>query len=1093
MSLLFNHPAFLKILRIVLRIIAWISSLSLIVVLLAALLVTNLNVLTPPLVKYASARLGGQIDYGYVGVGWVDRFVVFRLGDLQVQQKTQQEQLDFSVDQIEVRIAQPSTEQAAWEVAAIDIHKPKTVYRRVIQAKKDESKASTEPITTSAIPASVRLLSYVQQINVVDGEYEIQIQDGERLLDFAGAFRVEGRSEDKLNNLSIKLSAAEDIYSKLELNAASSRQPNGTNLTVVELLADSVDVAHLVSIVSDHPRVASMNLANLEALTDVRAYANWTDESLESIRFNVVTSDPNLDGQIPESKFATLKAQGQLDLGTRANNSIEVEFELNSLDLAAAMTQVPGAFPPKFYEHASQRLRSLWLTGLKGNFSGDPNTLFRPQGDWNLTAEGNFSNYTYLFGDKWPPLENASGTYQFNGKSLTITSNGGSVYGQPIAYAVAQIDDVSIADPIMNLNVKLGVPVDIAMDLFGAKGIVSPGKLDWVETGSGAGAIDMRVDVPLRRGKEFSVAGDIQLKDVELTSTHGVRADQIIGQMQFNRYGITLGELEGQVFSGPFSTRFTGTGNKENFTFEGEASGQALASALDIVLGKAVTAKLLGEFDWDSSYRFSPKQNEVHLSTSFADVVSTLPHPMRKGAGVGMPLNVIIQTTDQTTRNINLDLGEVAQASLIAQLKDNKWQVRSGSLIIGEPLPVEADDSGIVVSVKLPVLEYGAWSNLLKDNEGSGDYEFASAFKTIAIKTDELVLFRQRKFSNAQIMSTKTATHWDIDLSADTIRGNVRYVSPEFIQEGETPSLAVDLSRCHIPAAEGQPGGQPLNPVNLPILNVRCEDTRYGQYFLGQSIIDAEPGIDSWQITRAQFNTPSSTLQAKGDWFHNQSSKLNFNLNSVDFGQTMNNFGFPERFKRGKTKINGTLQWDAALTQWETHLTSGKVEVQSTDGTIISKSSPDALKVVGALNYDTIFKRFSNDIVDVVGEDGILYDKLTGSAELRNGIFEVDGVFVEGPSASMVVTGKTDWNSKEHSLMLGVEPQIRNSLTTLATLLINPISGALVYAGSKLADQIKLNFTYRYNLSGPWDNPVIKYVESNGNGIGSTNQSGSGQ
>jgi len=176
--------------------------------------------------------------------------------------------------------------------------------------------------------------------------------------------------------------------------------------------------------------------------------------------------------------------------------------------------------------------------------------------------------------------------------------------------------------------------------------------------------------------------------------------------------------------------------------------------------------------------------------------------------------------------------------------------------------------------------------------------------------------------------------------------------------------------------------------------------------------------------------------------------------------------------------LSGWLEWDAALTQWTPPRTSGIVDMQSSDGTIISKSNTDALRVVGALNYDTIFNRFSSDIIDVLDEDGILYEDLRGLATLNNGVFEVDGIYIEGPAVSMVMTGTTDWNRKEHNLILGVEPKIRNSLTTLATILINPITGALVYAGGKLADVVKLRFTYNYDVTGTWNKPVINLTSN---------------
>ena len=1069
---------YLKILKYTLRGVAWLGSVALFMALLVALLFTNLNALTPPLIQYVSGVFGGQISYDQFSIGWVDRYAVLRVSELKVGREAAKERFDFSVDQLEVRLVQPESEGDVWEIAAVEFIKPKIVSQRQLQTKSRKATQFSDSFSVASVPTSIGYLLYVQQVDVIDGEYAIELVREDQRSRFSGSFGVAGQSEGNLSNLSLKITSDADDQAQVAVNVASSRRQDGVVLTDVELIATSVEVTQLASVAPSHPKIDAMLVTDLQARVDASVYGHWTGDLLESIHFSVTAQDPNLDGTIPNAKQLILKTTGKLDLvGDRPDN-VEIDFELESFDLVAALNQMPGVFPPKFYKHAAERVQSLWLTELRGQLSGDPRTLLKPDGDWDLNAKGEFSNYTYQFNKRWPPIEGAAGSYEFDGKTVTITGTDGTVYGQSFTSAHANISDFTVPDPIMMMNFQLEAPVGVTKDLFGRDGIVSPGTLNWIASIEGTGNIDIKVDVPLRRGREFVVAGEIQLDGINMKSTQGLQATDVTGQLQFNRYGISAGDLSGQMLNGPFKTTFTGTGAKENYIIAGQSAGQAEASALRLVLGDPVGDRLTGNFDWDSTFQFAQQASEINLKASFVDVVSTLPFPVLKGAGIDMPLNMTIKTQDKTTRTVDLSLGEFAQASVNSILRDHRWKVESGSVVVGEPSDGNTNESGIDVVVNLPKLDYSAWSELMDDSENTGDLKLSGTIDTIDINAGVLVLPRQREIQNAQVVARKSPSQWDIDFASDSIVGNARYVSADMTQEGEYPLLDVELSVCHLPAASGQPTSRSTNPVDLPRLSVHCLDTQYGKYYLGESFIEAEPGRDSWKINRAQFNTPSTNLEASGDWYYDQHSKLAFNMNSVDFGKTMEDLGIPATFKRGNMKISGSLEWDAPLTQWSTNRTSGEIKLDSTGGAIMNDSSAEALKVVGVLNYDTIFKRFSNDIVDVLDEDGILYDKLNGSATIKNGVIDVGGIFVEGPSLSLAMTGKTDWNNKEHQLLLGVEPNIKNSLTTLAALLINPVTGALVYAGGKLADQVNLKFTYRYDVTGPWDEPVVKLVEN---------------
>ncbi len=1070
--------------KIGLRTIAWISSFVLLMVLFVVLIATHPNVLKPLVEKIAVDRFDGELGFDDLYFRWVDETAVVGIRNLTARRDTGQGWLDLTVDRIDARISLSLMDLSSWEVARLDIVYPRVEFSRSRNDQPRQRPRQSDTDYTETIPASLELLSHIGHLNIIDGEYEFKFDIGSNQLDFTGGFDLQGASEGIAKFGVLRMTSNESENMIVNLSAASTEEADGSSETDMELIVKAVEVARLAPILDNIPRIETLNLAALNSTVNATVNAHWTDSKLAGLAFSVSAADPNLDGNIPDVRQASLTVAGTLKLSESSDSKrIEADFALNSLDMAAVMARIPGAFPEKFYSHVSERLDALWLNGLRGTLTIDSESLLDATSDWDLNAEGSFSNLTYRFGNRWPPLDRLSGTYRISGRQVEITASDGRLHGHPLSYGVAVIDDFMLEDPLMKVSAGMKLPFDVAIDLFGKDGIVSPGRLNWIVGGVGDGAVELTVDVPLRRGKEFAVAGHVDITEMEVLTTQEVWLANVAGRLMFNRFGITSGDLSGRMLGGPFDTQFKGTGGKGNFKATGRASGRANAQALQLVVEGAITERLSGDIDWQADYRFSSQENEINVTSTLNNLISTLPFPMRKGVGEELSANLTVLTKNQNERTIDLSLGPNVNATVLAELNEEKWRTVSAAVSVGESSVPNVVGRGMSVAVDLPQLDYGAWSELLQATSVSGsNIETSATLSSLSVKADELILPGNYELRNADIVVQKKASHWDIALSSESVKGSARYLSSEFVQQNQTPTLYLDLSLCHLDPVEDKPKKAPTDPALLPVIEFQCDDTRYGQYHLGTSAITAMPNGNSWRISSAAFNRPSFSIQASGDWYYDQSSRIEFNLNSNDFGQTMSVLGYSGLFEKGDASLTGVLEWDAALTRWATHRVSGKVELSSNGGQVIGHSNSQALRVIGALNYDTLFRKFSHDVVDVFDKKGILYDQLSGTARLEKGVFLIDGIYLEGPSVSMAITGESDWNVRRHQLKLGVEPQIKNSLTTLATVLINPITGTLVYFGSKLAEQMDIRFTYRYDITGSWSNPEIERIRASKTG-----------
>ena len=1061
------------VLKLISRLLAWLSFSVLLFVFLILLVLAKLPAYFPTLVSHAESRLGTEISYDELRLDWIDGNFVFDVTNLAVSRLLSDQGFEFASERTQVHVGLPTADRLRWTISNVSIYRPKIVTQ---YATRDRSSSPTPSAPTdldSEEPFDVESLFIIEQLSVVDGEYEVRYHNGQQLISLLGGFSVDGHRTSERAEVAAKFTSSENKKTEINLDVVRKFPPGGDEKTDLDLVVNSVELIRLLPFFANHPRLASVDLSELETTLSAAVFGKWVKKQLESVLMSVELQDSTLHGTIDNAEQATFKASASFGITDNEIDSVKAKFELESLDLHRTLQQFPEAFPPKFYAHASDRVKGLWINEISGTLSGNPQTLFQGGDDWRLEATGEISNFTYRFSDKWPSLEQAAGKVTISETKLVLSSTKGSVHGIEGGQMVAAIEDFTVEDPIMEVGVGLEFPMTAAVDLFGKDGVVSPGKMGPLSKASGTGQLHLDVKVPLRRGKEFTLMGVVDTESAGFATPQGVELKDVSGHLRFNRVGITTGNLTGELLGGPFSANVNGSGDKGNYVFIGNAKGVAEADRLGRVVGASVAQHLSGKFDWTSTLNIGGGTSELTFSTPLKGVSSSLPAPMRKSKDITLPFEFRSLTQGKTERIVHLDFTPLVAATLNSEFVDQQWKVQSGQFAVGKPLPMASDKAGVTVSVNLPYINYEAWSDMIDDSESEFGVAYSDALSAVSIKANELVIGGQRSFLNAEINGTKYSDHWQVEIMSDEVVGIAQYKSRDLIAAGEVPSIEGEFTRCRIPQSIGSATKRVTDPRTLPALSIRCQDTQYGQFALGQSVIEGSPDEDGWAVTRAHFETSTFVVDASAKWHQSQSSELKFRFASEDFGQSLDKLAISSRFSQGKSEIDGELKWDNALTRWSTQQTSGRVNLRSEGGAIVSDENSEVFKVLGALNYETIFGRTSQGLADVVREDGFLYDQLLGSAELENGVFQIDGIVARGPAMSVVVTGSSDWNNRTHDLKMGVEPKVRKSLTTLATILINPFTGGLVYAGSKLADKIDLDFSYSYDITGSWSDPQV--------------------
>ena len=344
----------------------------------------------------------------------------------------------------------------------------------------------------------------------------------------------------------------------------------------------------------------------------------------------------------------------------------------------------------------SPRLQSLNVPELSGRFKFDPNRLIQSKTYDLLEIDGQYTDLTFEFNRKWPPIRDGKGSVSARGKRIGINSDSLYFNGIQINDATASVADFLGSDPIFTIAMSALAPAGLGLDLFGPNGRVNLAlQIEGIAGMRGSADVKLDIRIPLRRGKQFTLDGNLATQNLTLITNVGIEANDINGTIDFSRQGATKGNIEGEILGGRFTTEFEGEETADKFTVSGSAAGVGRISALDSLLSEKIAARMNGEFSWDAGYSWTKGFSTISFSTSLEGLEARLPLPLVKEAVAEMPLKVLIETRDKTERLANFELSPLLVGRIQSERKGQKWMVDKGAISIGgSQLPIMPESGG---------------------------------------------------------------------------------------------------------------------------------------------------------------------------------------------------------------------------------------------------------------------------------------------------------------------------------------------------------------------------------------------------------------
>jgi uncharacterized protein YhdP len=150
---------------------------------------------------------------------------------------------------------------------------------------------------------------------------------------------------------------------------------------------------------------------------------------------------------------------------------------------------------------------------------------------------------------------------------------------------------------------------------------------------------------------------------------------------------------------------------------------------------------------------------------------------------------------------------------------------------------------------------------------------------------------------------------------------------------------------------------------------------------------------------------------------------------------------------------------------------SGDVQLQAEEGQFL-KIDPGLGKLISLMSLQSIPRRLTFDFRDLF-EKGFAFDKIRSAGHIDNGVMTLKDFNMNGPSATVEMSGRVDLAKETQSLKLRVIPSLGDT-AAVALIFLNPL---LIFpaaiAQRILKDPLGHIFAFNYSVSGSWSEPEV--------------------
>ncbi len=696
-------------------------------------------------------------------------------------------------------------------------------------------------------------------------------------------------------------------------------------------------------------------------------------------------------------------------------------------------------------------------------------------GEGRFRANARVRDVDLNYHGSWPRARIGSADVEFSAIGLVAHSNDLTVRDNRLTAARAEISDFRNARLNLRVEGSGTGPGLLALVRDSPINGYANGHLASVEIG-GSAEVQFDLDLPLKRDLgPATLAGSALLRDADLAdrrwnlafsgangrlrfSTRGLAADDISARWNGDpaQLSLAIGEyvvdpanvLEGGVRGDfPVATVLSGATALKPWIerFPGKS-----AWSMDITVARAQTA--------------DPELPRTSLKLR-SDLVGTrldLPAPLRKDAASRLPLQLSTRLPFAGQR-LDLALGGLARAAL--RLPDAREglavDVALGAASIREPTTRR-----FAVRGDIAVLDVSGWLNLVSGIGAAG------MPVDIDVQVGELAAL-SRAFVDTRLRIDRVDGVARVRFEGPAVEGVLRLPGAD-----DALGIEADFVRLHLPETLPGRGAEPVDPARLPALHISVADLRLGKAVLGSARIETAPVTDGLRVEVLETRAEALTVRGTGEWRlgpAGERSAFDVTFNAQSLGGMLDALGYAGIIDGGACQVRLNGSWDGSPGQFALARVSGTLSAEVGPGRIL-EVDPGAGRLLGLVSLEAIPRRLALDFSDFF-QRGMSFDSIVGAFELRAGDAYTTELAVKGPSADILVSGRTGLASRDYDQELLVTPRVGGVLPVVGALAAGPVGAAAgLVAQGVLQAPLNQMSRARYRVTGTWDEPRIDLI-----------------
>jgi uncharacterized protein (TIGR02099 family) len=774
--------------------------------------------------------------------------------------------------------------------------------------------------------------------------------------------------------------------------------------------------------------------------------------------------------------------------GTASGSYKTLENSPGKLDLSVRLSRaaVPhaGKYIPLIALGSGARdwINKSLLEGQSNDFSlrlkGDLNDFpfaDNKKGIFKIHARAKSVALEYM--PEWPRIENGNVDLLIQGKELVVAASSAMTSG-------VRLKNIRVTMPdVLNKDLKLLIQGEAEGENARALAFINASPVRGYIGGftddivaSGKGRLNLKLDIPLQGEQPAKVAGNYHFTDSEVDLKRSLpMLRNVTGDLSFTETGVSTNNIVANILGGPARLLIE---SGEDGAMNIKLGGKVNLAALRDISHHPLLGKLTGDPAWNVDVAVKNKKSRLLFTSNLKGLQSDLPAPLAKHAGESLAVRFEMNDLNMAQQLLTLQYGSLLNVNILRQKdEDEVWNIERGIINFGN-VAQKADRDGLWLIGTLPRLSLEGWgvvAGALNGSEEGQPIRLAGADVSI----QQLSGYGNR-VSDLRIRANTRNGILMAQLASSEVNGEVSWRSGgngRLVVRLKNLDLALEDSKADKnEQAETSLQAKALAHLELPVVDLVVDRLSLKGRQLGRLEILAQQRDQIYLLDHMRLLNPDGVLAVDGQWNMSEDTpqtQVNVKLDIGNAGNILARSGFPNSVKNGSGKMDGSFTWPGTPVMFSKAQLNGKLNLDTGKGQFL-QIDPGIGKLLSILSLQALPKRITLDFEDVFSK-GFEFDKISGSADIKQGVIFTENLKLEGSAAKVSMAGQMDLVGETQNLRVRIVPTVGNSAALISALVATPVVGAGVYIASKiLGDPLGQMVSFEYNITGSWIDPRVE-------------------